>query len=909
MSNGSQTTPKSPPLGHEAWLGAVIVRWVDFVGRRPGVVLLCGLALVLLAGVHAATSLSVVGETSALFSDELRYKQAERQYAETFPGQANDMWVVLDAATPEQAGLAASALAAELLEYPAAIQSVYRPGAGEFFERNAFLYLDVPELNALADELVEAQASLAELARDGSLRGLASLLSKGVRAIRDGEIAEARLLPMLDQMRSAIEAFLHGEDYQVSWSEVISSRAFDLDPRRQVLLVSPVLNASDLQPGRLAIEAIRAASRAAGLADAPLVQLRVTGDTALAYEDIEVVKSQAAVAGVVSFVLVGLILWLGLRSLRLVMATLVTLLIGLVLTAGFTSVVIGHLNMISAAFAVLFIGLGVDFAVHFCTRYREAGLDLVASGSPEQGSGARDATVAAHAAALRMTARDIGGSLVLCALTTSIGFLAFVPTPFVGVAELGIISSGGMAIGLLCALTLLPALLSFPRPSPFRGKSAALRWEGWGVDFPARHPHRVRMLAAGLALFALIFLPQARFDNNPLNVRDPGSESVQALAELLSDPARSPWTLNAVARDASAADALAAQLRALPEVDRVVTLSDFVPAAQTEKLAIIDDVALLLGPFDGPRDPQVVPAFDAQRDALKALEVELARLDEIEVSAAFRTVAGDVHALLLRLFSHFEAFPKQRARDLATLEASLMATLPEQLRLLRQALRAERVETDSLPVPLLERMRTSQGVVRVEIFPRADPTDPTELASFVDSVRRIAPNVSGNAAKIVGTSEAVVTSLRQALITGLFAVTCVVFLLWRRVGDTALVLVPLALAMALTIASAVALGIPFNFADIIVLPLLLGIGIDSGIHLVHRARAADGEGRGLLGTSTARAVAFSALTTIASFGAMGLASHRGLATLGQLLTLGVAFTLLCNLVVLPALIVRTHRRC
>ena len=180
--------------------------------------------------------------------------------------------------------------------------------------------------------------------------------------------------------------------------------------------------------------------------------------------------------------------------------------------------------------------------------------------------------------------------------------------------------------------------------------------------------------------------------------------------------------------------------------------------------------------------------------------------------------------------------------------------------------------------------------------------DHASLAAFVDSVDVVAPGAAGSAAEIIGSGRTVVLALQQALALALVAVTLLVFLLWRRVTDTALVLIPLGLATMLTGATAVLLGIPFNFADVIVLPLLLGIGIDSAIHLVHRARASGDPSLNLLRTSTARAVAFSALTTIASFGTMGFASHRGLATLGQLLTVGVSFTLLCNLVVLPALL-------
>jgi predicted RND superfamily exporter protein len=192
--------------------------------------------------------------------------------------------------------------------------------------------------------------------------------------------------------------------------------------------------------------------------------------------------------------------------------------------------------------------------------------------------------------------------------------------------------------------------------------------------------------------------------------------------------------------------------------------------------------------------------------------------------------------------------------------------------------------------------------VRVEVFPKQDLSDHAALAAFVDGVRQVSPELAGSAAEILEAGRAVERALTQALLTALGTMTLALLLVWRRVLDTALVLAPLLLASAFTVEAAVLFEIPFNFADVIVLPLLIGIGVDSAIHMVHRARAM-GEGAGnLLTTSTARAIAYGSLTNIASFGTMGLASHLGLATMGQLLTVGVVLTLVCNLVILPALI-------
>jgi hopanoid biosynthesis associated RND transporter like protein HpnN len=827
-------------------LGEALAAWVDAVCRRPlWVVLalaLCGAATLWFAVGH----LEVKSDTESLFSADLPFKRNEQRYFDAFPGQRHTLF-----------------------------RSVYFPGGGGFFERHAYLYMETDELDELADRLAEAQPYLAQLSRDGSLRGLVSIVARGARAVREGDVSGEQLGAIFERFAAAIEARVQNRPYHLSWAEVVAARAIEGNPRQRFLLVEPLLYMGDFQPAERSILMIRRVADAMDLAED--VRVRITGDVALSYEEMSVVRGQATTAGAVSFALVGLLLFAALRSVRLVGATLITLLLGLVFTAGFTAVVIGHFNLISISFAVLFIGLGVDFGIHLCMRYRE----LMSHGR-------------SHEEALRETARDVGSSIALCAVTTALGFFAFVPTDFVGVAELGLISGAGMLISLFCTLTLLPALLSLPpHPQP-RGAVSGAAWTGKFVELPVRYPRVVRAAALALGAASVVLLPEARFDNNPLNVRDPSSESVRTLSELLERGSSSPWSLNALAPDLESAGALAERLRQIDEVERVVTISDFVPEEQDEKLDIIEDVALFLEPLPAPDGSAARVTVGEQTSALRKLERELERLLAVrEISPELRASADALRAQLDPYLAALARSERPEA-SLEALEQSLLGSLPEQLRILTAALQAGRVTLENLPEALLAQMMAVDGRVRIQIFPREDLKDHAALVQFVEAVRAVEPEVSGSAAEIVSSGQTVVAALQQALLSALAAVTFLMFLLWRRFTDTALVLIPLALASSLTVAAAVLLEIPFNFADVIVLPLLLGIGVDSAIHLVHRARVSGKGVSNLLGTSTARAVAFSALTTIASFGSLGLATHRGLATLGQL--------------VLPALIALHPRR-
>ncbi|MGH0033211.1 MAG: MMPL family transporter, partial [Myxococcota bacterium] len=758
--------------GLEARLGGFLAAWVGGAIRRPSVTIVCMLLGAVAAGFYAAGNLGLRGDTEALFSDDLPHKRAERVYYDAFPTQFENMFIVVDGVTPERAGEAAAQLAQRLAELPDDFRMVFLPGGGAFFEQNAFLYLDTEELSDLADQLAQAQPYLAELSRDGSIRGLASILARGARAVRDGDVEAERLSAMYERTAEALTARLARRDYHLSWAEVLASQEFEGDPKRRVLLVQPALQTADLQPARRSIETLRREIRALDLGPATGVRVRVTGDVALSYEEMGVVKSQATLAGVGSLVCVGVILFAGLRQARLVFAVLLNLIVGLVYTAGFTALAVGHFNMISVAFAVLFIGLGVDFGIHLCVRYRE----LLGEGED-------------HVSSLRESARDVGSSLVLCAVTTSIGFFAFVPTEFIGVAELGLISGAGMLISLFCTLTLLPALMSLP-PTPRAGAVVhGTRWDGTWIELPVRYPRAVRGVALLLGLVSVFLLPRARFDNNPLNVRDPASESVETLAELLERGATSPWSLNSLAPDVETANALAERLRALPNVERVVTLTDFVPSDQGEKLDIIEEVALFLGPVAEPGGALPEPSVEERVEALRHLEHELGKIDPQALPPDFAATVDLLRSRLSQYLATVEGAPSA-GDSLDALEESLLGSLPEQLRILNAALGAGRVTLENLPDALISQMVGDEGQVRIQTFPKADLSDHRALAAFVDAVREIDPGAAGSAGEIVGSGRAVVASLQQAMLSALLAVAVVVFLIWRRLTDTALVLVP-----------------------------------------------------------------------------------------------------------------------
>jgi len=876
----------------ESVLGQGLGRWLGWVGRHAGWIVVGAVLVSALSLVYTARNLGIDSDDASMLSDDLPFRALRSDFHRQFPPLADPILVVVDGDTPGHAQDAAEALARRLRGEPD-ILSVFVPGGGPFFQKHGLLYLPPEELEELSDHLTRVQPYLAELSRDGSLRGYVGILGDAVEAA-DSRDEATDLASVLDHLSTAFEAAVAGRPHRVSWTDLILGQESQPDDLRRFLMVEPRVDYDAYQPAGPAIEAIRHATSELGF-DAPGgVRVRMTGYLVLAYEEMELVATQARLAGLASFLLVSAILFLAMRSARLVLSAVATLLVGLILTAGFAAATIGHLNLISIAFAVLFIGLSVDFGIHFCIRYREVSHEGLA-----------------HEPAIRDTGYVVGSSLVLCAATTAIGFYAFIPTDYKGVAELGLISGTGMIISLVCNLTLLPALLALgPRREPVAREPAATHaWLGATErlrSLPVRHPRVVWGVAMLTAVAAAAVLPEVRFDRDPVKLRDPSAESVQVFQELLERGSVSPWSAHVLVDDLEQAAAMAERLEALETVDRALTVHDFVPADQEAKLAILDDISFFLQPIAQAADRIPPPTVGEQMEALEVFAGRLGELERTGDSERMRAAAGRLRRAVDAFTARARANGSPEAA-VASLEDSVLGTLPGRLHTLFEAIRADRVTVADLPDDLMDRMIARDGRVRVEVFPREDLSDGDALEAFVDDVRTVAPNAIGDVVVMLESERAVVRSLRQALATAVLIITVLLLFLWRTLVDALLVMIPLSLAAILTGATAALLDIPFNFADVIVIPLLLGMGVDSGIHLVHRYRTAAPTHGNLLQTTTARAVAFSALTTMASFGTLGFSSHPGMASLGQLLTIGIAFVLLCNLILLPALVAGYRR--
>ncbi|MBV9829389.1 MAG: MMPL family transporter [Alphaproteobacteria bacterium] len=856
---------------HVILLSRFVTALVDAARRCAGVVAITILLLAIGSAFLTATHLSVDTDIEHMLPSDAGWRRDELALDKAFPQNDSLIVVVIDGDTGAVADAAAAALTSRLRAEPSLFQYVRQPDGGRFFERNGLLYLSVPELQSVSDQLIQAQALLGSLAHDPSLRGLFGTLALFFENAGTDKATVERLDPTVSVIAAAINSAVSGRPEPLSWQKLMTGRPPETRDTRHFVLARPVLDFDALEPGAKASTEIRRVAAELGIDAGHGLRLRLTGPVPLGDEQFATLQQGAVSSLVISILAVLAILFAAVRSMKLVAAILVTLLSGLVITGGFAALAIGSLNLISIAFGVLFIGLAVDFSIQFSIRYRDE--------RHRQGSGE---------AALRGTAATLGPSLILASGATAIGFLSFVPTPYVGIRDLGWIAGAGMIIAIILNFTLLPALLTLSRP---RGEPEAIGFRRAAPldEFLLNQRRWVIAGAALLALGSLALLPFVRFDFDPLNLKDPYSESVQTARDLMRDPMTTPYTAEVLTPSIDAATQLADRLGELPEVAQVVTGASFVPTDQQQKLPIISDLSLLLGPslsgdapLAPPGDAEVLKSMGACRNALRPLAA----------ASGSGSPAANLAAAL-------DAVLARGGAVVPALRQALLSGLKQQLEMLSHLTQAEPVTLALLPPELRDSWIAVDGRARIEVFPRGDAHDPVVLERFVAAVRGIAPNVTGTPVTIQESGRLISSAFLEA---GLIAVGVIVVLLvigLRRLRDVALVVGPLLLAAMLTLAATVVAGMPLNYANIIALPLLLGIGVAFDIYFVMNWRAGVSHH---LQSSTARAVIFSALTTMSAFGSLAISRDPGTAGMGELLALSLGCTLFCTLLILPALL-------
>ena len=854
---------------------SILSWWVGHVERHYRVVIILFTLVTLAILAYTVKNFKINDDLTSMISDKLPFRHLEKEFYREFPQTTDVIVLVVDSDSIGSAMDARRRLAERLRKEKNLFNSVYEPGGGEFFERNGLLYMEPHELDELSDNLAQGEPMMGLLFRDFSLRGFFSLI--GTVLDNYGSDPSGKMDTMLDHVGTAFRSAAVNRPYHLPWESMMYGEKEAADQRKQFIIVHPHLDQDGLLMGTPPPDAMHRIIGELKFDDS--VKVRMTGDVLLAYEDVTTVRESVGLATFASLILVGAIILFALGSIRLVFVSLATLLTGLIWTTAF-GLAVDCLNLISVTFAVLFVGLGIDYSIQFCLRYRE----LVEAGHDNRESIIR-------------TAGGVGTGLFISCITTAFGFYAFLPTAYAGIAQLGLISGTGMFIGFFCNLTLLPALLTL---IGFRKGmiSPLTRKISFKTRFPYKHYRGVCVAALALGLCAAALLPGVYFDYNPLNLYNPASESISTLKELFTNRQAPPWTISILTDGKKSADELADRIGKLKEVKAAISIVDFVPTDQEEKQNILSNMALFMAV---PENLSVksLPYGDNMA-ALNSLETKLEKFIAGHPGEPARRMTGLLDSL--RQFKKNAATPGRGKAAFASLEDGLVAGLPPLLTRLDKMLHPATVTYADLPPDLVREYVSPAGRYRVQVMPREDMMNVAALGRFVKAVEAVAPNATDTPVSIYETGKAVVSSFRLATMMALAVVLVVLLGSLRSFSAAALVLIPLFLAITLAAATSVICGLPLNFANVIVLPLFLGVGVHSGVMFILRYLTEPPADGNMLMTSTARAVFYSNLTMIISTSTLAFSAHRGIASMGKLLTLCFVFIMICILIVFPALL-------
>jgi uncharacterized protein len=856
-----------------------ITRLVQLSSRFAWPVILGFLLLAILSGSYFTRHFVITSDSNKLMSNSLPWRQEETMLDLAFPQRIDRIVAVVDATTPEAADDAADALVKELSPRSDVIRTISRSDGGDFFERNGILFRSLDQVRRDTADLISAQPFVGTLAADPTLRGIFHTLSQSLEGVRLGKAKLDDLRPAFAGIADALEALANGNAPAFSWRKLITGRAAKRSELRHFVSIQPVLDFSDLQPGRKATAVVRETAYRLGLTPENGVRVRLTGSVALSDEEFATIADGAALNSAVTVLLVGFVLWLALKKARLILAILLNLAVGLVVTAAVGLWMVGALNPISVAFAVLFVGLGVDFGIQFSVRYRSE----------------RYACEDLHLAVLA-TARGVAGPLLLAAASIAAAFYSFLPTAYVGLSELGVIAGTGIVIAFATTVTLLPALLSVLKP-PAEQKPI-----GYAALAPLdRFLNRQRNWIVGLTLAVTIsglpLLAGLHFDFNPLNLRAQDTESIATLLDLMKDPDTSPNTIEILKSSLGQALPVAERLRQLPEVGRVLTLQSFVPEDQDAKLALIEDASFFLQNTLNPDhiDPEPTPA--ETKSAIEKLVPEL--------SDAARDLNNPAAVQARRLATLLAALANAPVLSLDGARQALVVPLKTTLRQVRRLLTAEQVSIETLPPALKKLWVSDDGRAKIEVGPKGDGNDNATLSRFVNAVRSVEPDAAGKPIFMIEAAATMVKAFLQAAVLSVLLIGLILFIALRRWVDVALTLVPLLIAIVVTLEICVLIGLQLNFANIIALPLLLGVGVAFKIYYIIAWRSGE---KNFMQSSLTRAILFSACTTAIAFGSLWLSHHPGTSSMGKLMALSLLTTVAAAVIFQPALMATQRRK-
>jgi hopanoid biosynthesis associated RND transporter like protein HpnN len=886
------------------------------IARFPLLIVSLSLILSAVSILYTRDNLEFLTGRDDLMPKNSKFHRDYRDYRQEF-GDQEEIVVVIESENPEKAGRFGSNLYDRLSKRRDVFREVFYPNGLPFFQKNGLLFMPYDDLVALSENLVKAGPVLKELSVSPSVQTLFSSLTSQM----DSYMATAPGAPgsqeqlaslsfMLEKLGSGFDQFTKPDGGAFSLDSFFLGSGSDgaesqlaKAARMQIITILPVKDSGSFVPAEKAIAVVRAEIKKIA-ADPTLagVTAGLTGVPVLEYEEMATSQRDIALATILSVVMTVILLLFAFRGIVNAFAAMVSLLVAIALSFGMATLVVGHLNILSMVFAIMLIGIGIEYGIQIVLRYQE-----------EQLKGHL------RLESLKTALNRNIWAIVMAAATVAAAFLTFVFTDFKGVAELGIIAAIGIAICVLVTFTVLPAMLVIPikygkknrkipavsevsSGVPLSSQSSSIRRVIKTVLFG--YPRIVLALTTLLCLLSLYPLSHVVFDYNLMNLQAKGLESVTYAYKLMKSSENSGYFAVAVAGSPEEAVARTKALEALPTVNHVVSIASFIPEDQDRKLAVLADLRAKLAdikpaPYEEDLQVMELPAvFEKFRETVERFvqRLEREKLPQAKTAAEFLKT-------LDRFFATLEKEKDQNALGmLRDFQGNLLEELPEKIASLKSTLNAASVTAADIPKELRSRFVGSTGKYLLQIAPKNEIFDREPLEAFLTDVRKVEPNATGEPVMVYESMTIMRDSYRGAFLYAFLAIVFILLITFRSVRYSLIGLVPLVVGVLFMVSGMWLFGINFNSANIIVMPLVLGIAVDSGIYIINRYRREGETGYEVIISSTGRGVFYNTLTIMISFGALMVARHQGVFSIGAIMTLGMVACQIAFIITLPAVL-------
>lgn len=889
---------------HDGWNFLFLKALVNFAYKSPW--LLLGLANLLCVGcmVYAGMRLEFATDRAALVDQNERFRALSDKFQQEFPDN-EELLVVIDGGVTTQRERFADELADRLRAKPELFSDIFTKVELPFLRHQALLYLDLKDLETLRESLAKAQGMVSALANQGDVGKLLAATTSNIE----------EMLPVLNSILGQLVKSLQTRGrypYESPWQAALFAQQQGAKPdeahtdflrearrtafyntlandRIHLLLARPSHDSGD------AINTLR--SEVKRLKPAyPELNIGITGELVLDQDEMESSISDSTRATVWSLLLVVIMFALSFKNPWRPAMALFALGLSVGWTIGFTTLAVGHLNLLTVTFATMLVGLGADFGIHIIYGYEE---ERAAGNEPYQ--------------AMLQTMGHAGVENMTGAVTTAIAFWAICFTDFRGVAELGLIAGTGVLLAFLAMATVLPAMIFLQdrnqKQPPVEDPRPAWGWvfsvlERWVLAKPVY----VFLLCLGMTAWSLLRIPEVTFDYNLLNLQSSSLQSVQTELKLLSSEEHGILFAVSLADDLAQAEALSAKFSALHSVSKVESVTPLVPKDYEAKAPVLQQIVKLMGtiPLPNPEDPATSSTGRGLRkmaDGFMLLESTFREAYPRLVSSPDPQVRADAQEfkrILDTLFATLQKMgPGPISDSVSVFQANLYGDLRSMLSFMKDQRADQPITLQNLPAPIRLRSIGKSGKILVRVYPKGNPWDRDDLRVFVQEVQKVDPDIIGTPVMVYYHTESLKRAFELSGQYALGAIAIILLIHFRNLKNTLLALLPKVVGVIWMLGLMAHFHVLFNPANFMALPLILGIGLIFGVHVVHRLLEDPFEG--IFNHSTGPAIALSAGTTMAGFGTLMIAKHQGIASLGFLMTAGVGANLVTSLVLLPAL--------